>query len=409
MSRRGGIVDVVAELPVVFPVRPVVTAYIAVLAAGLLVSGLHLLRTGVMWTLADWLINYQGGFVRRGLLGEVAFRVSALTHAPLLATVLAFGVLAYLTFFMLVWSFVRPLRWNFWYLLLIFSPVTLQFPLVSTSAFHKEIFLFASFAGLLQLLRARHSDAVLVPYMSAVGTGCVLTHEPFVLYAPYVVCATYLHFRDARRLFRLLWPPLVCCQAAFILAATHPGNQVTADRICASLGGTSPNLCQGSIHYLTYSATEAHADVVQTMSHFRYWTFYPCLALFALVPFSGCFLYLRRHGLPRDVQYVLLLSFACSALLTVPLFFFATDWGRWVHMHCMLLFLLLVEAGLLHGVEDVQPDPCGRWELVPAAATVALLVHSTCWSLPGYSSFPKAGYISTAKRVTARAKYNQVF
>ena len=28
------------------------------------------------WTIGEWLINYQGGFVRRGLLGEVIFLIS---------------------------------------------------------------------------------------------------------------------------------------------------------------------------------------------------------------------------------------------------------------------------------------------------------------------------------------------
>jgi len=33
-----------------------------------------------VWKMGDWLINYQGGLIRRGLLGEVIFQLSLLTH-----------------------------------------------------------------------------------------------------------------------------------------------------------------------------------------------------------------------------------------------------------------------------------------------------------------------------------------
>ena len=32
----------------------------------------------VEYTISDWLINYQGGFTRRGLLGEIVFQINSL-------------------------------------------------------------------------------------------------------------------------------------------------------------------------------------------------------------------------------------------------------------------------------------------------------------------------------------------
>ena len=32
------------------------------------------------WSIGDWLINYQGGFVRRGLSGELFYTLSQITH-----------------------------------------------------------------------------------------------------------------------------------------------------------------------------------------------------------------------------------------------------------------------------------------------------------------------------------------
>jgi hypothetical protein len=33
-----------------------------------------------IWNLADWLINYQGGFIRRGLIGQIIYAISG--NAP---------------------------------------------------------------------------------------------------------------------------------------------------------------------------------------------------------------------------------------------------------------------------------------------------------------------------------------
>ena len=32
------------------------------------------------WKIGDWLINYQGGMIRRGFLGEVFYRLAYFTH-----------------------------------------------------------------------------------------------------------------------------------------------------------------------------------------------------------------------------------------------------------------------------------------------------------------------------------------
>ena len=33
-------------------------------------------NVGNNWTMSEWLINYQGGFTRRGLLGDIAFNLA---------------------------------------------------------------------------------------------------------------------------------------------------------------------------------------------------------------------------------------------------------------------------------------------------------------------------------------------
>ena len=46
-----------------------------------------------VWEYAEWVINYQAGFVRRGLIGEILFRIYQLTSIHLDYIILAFVIL----------------------------------------------------------------------------------------------------------------------------------------------------------------------------------------------------------------------------------------------------------------------------------------------------------------------------
>lgn len=47
------------------------------------------------WCFGDWLINYQGGIVRRGLLGELFFIFSKITGYKLIPIIAVFQIILY--------------------------------------------------------------------------------------------------------------------------------------------------------------------------------------------------------------------------------------------------------------------------------------------------------------------------
>ncbi len=65
------------------------------------------------WILGEWLINYQGGFIRRGLLGEILFQLSHLlsinvVHLTIIAQIIVFAVFLYSTYFLIKESPLSP-------------------------------------------------------------------------------------------------------------------------------------------------------------------------------------------------------------------------------------------------------------------------------------------------------------
>lgn len=107
------------------------------------------------WT--ELLINYQGGFVRRGLLGELAFRLNSFIPAPYFLIAVVASVYVAVTFWMVV-AVLNRVEVSI-ALLFLFCPATILFPVYDTDAFgRKDIFILAAFALAMSLIRRARSD-----------------------------------------------------------------------------------------------------------------------------------------------------------------------------------------------------------------------------------------------------------
>ena len=78
----------------------------------------------------DWLINYQGGFVRRGLVGEFFFQIFKITSIRLDFIVLFFIFAFYIFFYKNFYEIIKKIKFNFINLLLIFSPLSFLYPIM---------------------------------------------------------------------------------------------------------------------------------------------------------------------------------------------------------------------------------------------------------------------------------------
>ena len=53
------------------------------------------------YTFTDWLINYEGGFAKRGLLGQIIFETSKFLNIQIKLIILFFQITIYLIYFFL--------------------------------------------------------------------------------------------------------------------------------------------------------------------------------------------------------------------------------------------------------------------------------------------------------------------
>jgi hypothetical protein len=388
-----------------------VYAGLAAFAAGLL-----MVRLSRNWTISDWLINYQGGFIRRGLPGQIAFSLGHFLHVSpvffaalfylslLLALVIAFRSLALAT------------SYNVWVLALIVSPATLSFAILHPQAgFRKEIIFLSALALFALLLRkSQRSSLWVVVFMTIVLTVGTLSHEVVIFYSPYFFAALILGGRSVPRALRECVIPFAAGAAVLYVCSTHLGNYEVAAKVCSSLGykllvpGSTEICSSGAIPYLTKSREAAQAEAFALIREHRYWATYPFFAALALVPAIGESLVLARSGLNREMR-VLWITAAITLAASLPLFAFGIDWGRWIYIHVFSIAMLLMLADARARAEKPLPAnevPGGR-SRERLAASIFLFVYAACWSMPVSTEAPRMGYMGRALAVMHHGKWSR--
>ena len=94
-------------------------------------------------SLSDWLINYSGGFVRRGLIGQAVIEFSNIFLFALRDSILIFQLFFFIIYYFLIYFFLKNIAINRLILLAIFSPIFVLYPIAEIEAFgRKEILIF---------------------------------------------------------------------------------------------------------------------------------------------------------------------------------------------------------------------------------------------------------------------------
>jgi len=101
-------------------------------------------------TISEWLINYQGGFVRRGFIGELFFQIATIFNIKIRFVIFIFQAIIYASFLFFLFKFFNIIKKNFIIVLCIFSPLLIIYHIAEVETLaRKEVLLFIHFLVLL--------------------------------------------------------------------------------------------------------------------------------------------------------------------------------------------------------------------------------------------------------------------
>ena len=97
-------------------------------------------------TVSEWIINYEGGFIKRGLIGQIVIYISGLLNLSLRLSILFFQIFIIAVYYLLLINFFRKIKFDKIIMLSILTPIFLLYPVAEIEVLgRKEIFIFSFF------------------------------------------------------------------------------------------------------------------------------------------------------------------------------------------------------------------------------------------------------------------------
>lgn len=337
-----------------------------------------LLAGGEGFQTGDWLINYSGGVVRRGLFGTIYLMFFPDGEAGIwvlfVIQVLLYGaVVASL----MIWLHGSKYRWSA--IALVCGPAAIAFVGWSQGSFGRKeslglaaiaLFAMAAKPGMLGRVgkRAATVGGLLVFSLA------VFSWEGNALLLPAVL-ALILGTRPGWEVRVFAGTAAAVAVAGLVTAVLSPGDEASSQAICDSVrakGLTRPDLCDGAIASLGSSLSEALAF---TRAFFPvYWGYLPLLLL-ALLPLVAS-KWVRQQRL----------LVAASVVAIAPLFFVGVDYGRWISMFVIAISICRIALG----PRQEDEGEASLW--APLASSLYVVLWGIPYAVvPGSAIWPWAG------------------
>ena len=325
---------------------------------------------GQFYKTSSWLINNEGGFIRRGLIGQVLYMLSK-TGINILWSTFAIQLLPYLVSAFLILKLFFFKERSVFYVSIIFSPAFFfLFPFYdSGGGFRKEILVFLSFTLLatcfIYIARPRHQLFFLICSIFTF-LFAALEHEVAALCLPFFIFLLYLLnqnsvFFDFYKTVGAIFLYTLIAISALVIAYYFPGSHEASIAICQSLinVGVEPYMCDGAISWVRTPLSSYQSSSLKMILASNYLPIYGALFLLAFLPilFTN---WLRKRWLLLLIGFVTFL----------PLFYITTDWGRWLAIYFFMVFITMLVEPIVISTQNIP--------------LILICLYSTTWSIPHY-------------------------
>ena len=296
----------------------------------------------------DWLINYQGGFVRRGLIGEIIYLATPIIGTSPWISVYIIQAALYIAITLLISNKIKS-GINIIGLLFIVSPLTLLFEIYDPGGLGRKELLILFLIGLNGYILEKHpekiGEALYLYILTVVGSITILIHEIALFYFPFLFLQLAVYGKCVYRKFA--FPAIIWLFFAGAILINRGGLQQAYDISVSWLPYTRSFYVAcgqfdfGAICYLKTSAADA---IQQAMAQ----GFVKAAAIHwvTIFAYSALFIFAIKSVVPTINKKAILINLILALLLILPLYFLGIDYGRWTHIFVMGLFLSLPNKAL---------------------------------------------------------------
>jgi hypothetical protein len=317
------------------------------------------------WQLAEWLINYEGGFVRRGLAGQLLYWIGS--GSNLISLINLMTLMLYFCYFILFITLYRLAKIQNLpiFLLSILIPGGIFQMGMTAQFFTRKEILFLMLFGILCLIylltlrkksKNQSNNHILLLLVALVGgIFCTFVHEGY-LFMGYPITVillwTALKTEPKKSVSGFLFGAyVVLIPLLFIYLSLHKGDYFLATQIWDSLSlsdrqilsPAAPYSFFGPIASLSWGLTQHFLTLygIFATGAYIYWPIY----IVGNVLVLGFIFYVLSQANPSRATAFFKILFL-AGLCIATMFFIAADWGRWLSFltNSLLLFSFALSA-----------------------------------------------------------------
>ena len=283
------------------------------------------------YVFTDWIINYKGGYIRRGLLGEVSINLSNFLDLKIKYVFFLIHLFIYLLFHLLFYKYFSNFKRNYVFYLLCFSPLVFLYPIATFEAFaRKEIFYITFFLLNCYLSIKIYNRNIIFFTTNLFILLSYFIHESSLFFINFFYLSYFVFLKKNNykiKLSEIFFIFIIYLIVLFLLFIP-----VTDDKLSTMVFFINQNFFEitefsGSISWLQRSGLSAFSFLEDNYISMKY-IFQNILFLHFLI----IFLYLLYiNNFFRSGKYVfvftILVFFSPLVLFTV-----GNDWGRFVYI-----------------------------------------------------------------------------
>ena len=308
------------------------------------------------WTVGEWLISYAGGFVRRGLPGELIHFISTKYSLGPIFIVWVFSIVSLVALILLLLNFCK----NLFEKSFLLSQLIILAPLSEDYFVRKDAFLVLSYGLSLMIMKALYKKRVkkfiTILAVNFISMIAIFSHESYGIWGlPSLLIIFFLFEKnDKKNIFRsFLYATLFLMPSifSFILCWIFKGdinNSLMIHQSWQSLSEIMPSISAlyekeptGAIAAIGWGTSQVFtSSLLSQFNLFIFW--HPGMWFLSIYIAIRLFI-----GKKKDLNQKLKRTIVCSQLIAfVPMFLFV-DIGRWIFMwitSSALLFSFLYQT-----------------------------------------------------------------
>jgi len=173
--------------------------YLGILAALSIFWLHHKSSVGNDSTISEWMINYQGGFTRRGLPGEIAFHVAKIFNISLRFVIFIFQSVTYILYLYLIYYFFKKIKLNLIFAFVFFTPIFLIYHLAELEVLaRKELFMFIGMIWFYEISKRESGIFKPLIWLFFVLPLVTILYEPAAFYYPFFAGVLMIKLRNEK-------------------------------------------------------------------------------------------------------------------------------------------------------------------------------------------------------------------